>query len=101
MGGVFLSTKGFVFVIIVLIRKSIETDSSSDSSSHHRRGNINQGSLEYINKFDKLDSTSHNQLAFLHYKEKLYFPRIFTHGLFSIYKLNLSTQNSVGNITIL
>ncbi|XP_027343028.1 PH, RCC1 and FYVE domains-containing protein 1-like isoform X2 [Abrus precatorius] len=44
------------------IRKSTETDSSSQSSMS-RRGSVNQGSLEFIGKDDKLDSRSHNQLA--------------------------------------
>ncbi|TKY46697.1 Ultraviolet-B receptor UVR8 [Spatholobus suberectus] len=43
------------------IRKTTETDSSQSSMS--RRGSINQGSLEFIGKDDKLDSRSHNQLA--------------------------------------
>ncbi|KAI9114649.1 hypothetical protein K1719_014347 [Acacia pycnantha] len=41
------------------LRKAIETDSSSVS----RRGSINQGSLEFIDKDDKLDSRSRNQHA--------------------------------------
>ncbi|XP_014490310.1 PH, RCC1 and FYVE domains-containing protein 1 [Vigna radiata var. radiata] len=44
------------------IRKTTETDSSSQSSMS-RRGSVNQGSLEFIGKDDKLDSRSHNQLA--------------------------------------
>ncbi|KAI4305933.1 hypothetical protein L6164_029259 [Bauhinia variegata] len=44
------------------LRKAIETDSSSHSSMS-RRGSINQGSLEFIDKDDKLDSRSRNQLA--------------------------------------
>ncbi|KAK4278882.1 hypothetical protein QN277_016663 [Acacia crassicarpa] len=41
------------------LRKAIETDSSSVS----RRGSINQGSLEFIDKDDKLDSRTRNQLG--------------------------------------
>nr|KYP73300.1 putative E3 ubiquitin-protein ligase HERC2 [Cajanus cajan] len=44
------------------IRKTVETDSSSHSSVS-RRGSVNQGSLELIDKDDKLDSRSRNQLA--------------------------------------
>ncbi|KAI4308171.1 hypothetical protein L6164_031273 [Bauhinia variegata] len=44
------------------LRKAIETDSSSHSSMS-RRGSINQGSLEFIDKDDKLDTRSRNQLA--------------------------------------
>uniref|UniRef100_A0A0R0F000 FYVE-type domain-containing protein n=1 Tax=Glycine max TaxID=3847 RepID=A0A0R0F000_SOYBN len=45
------------------IRKTTETDSSSQSSMS-RRGSLNQGwSLEFNGKDDKLDSRSHNQLA--------------------------------------
>ncbi|KAK7304929.1 hypothetical protein VNO77_42823 [Canavalia gladiata] len=44
------------------IRKSTETDSSCQSSMS-RRGSVNQGSLEFIGKDDKLDSRSYNQLA--------------------------------------
>ena len=44
------------------IRKTAETDASSHSSIS-RRGSINQGSLEFTEKDDKLDSRSHNQLT--------------------------------------
>ncbi|KAL2316863.1 hypothetical protein Fmac_030739 [Flemingia macrophylla] len=44
------------------IRKTVEADSSSHSSVS-RRGSVNQGSLELIDKDDKLDSRSGNQLA--------------------------------------
>ncbi|XP_020231048.1 PH, RCC1 and FYVE domains-containing protein 1 [Cajanus cajan] len=44
------------------IRKTTETDSSSQASMS-RRGSVNQGSLEFIGKDDKLDSRSHNQHA--------------------------------------
>ncbi|KAF7833335.1 PH, RCC1 and FYVE domains-containing protein 1-like isoform X1 [Senna tora] len=44
------------------LRKTIESDSSSHSSVS-RRGSINQGPLEFIDKDDKLDSRSRNQLA--------------------------------------
>ncbi|KAJ1394793.1 Zinc finger, FYVE/PHD-type [Sesbania bispinosa] len=44
------------------IRKTTETDSSSQSSMS-RRGSINQGSLEFNGKDEKLDSKSRNQLA--------------------------------------
>ncbi|RZB99556.1 PH, RCC1 and FYVE domains-containing protein 1 isoform B [Glycine soja] len=44
------------------IRKTTETDSSSQASMS-RRGSVNQGSLEFNGKDDKLDSRSHNQLA--------------------------------------
>ncbi|KAK7300234.1 hypothetical protein RJT34_11074 [Clitoria ternatea] len=44
------------------LRKTVETDSSSHSSVS-RRGSVNQGSLELIDKDDKLDSRSRNQLA--------------------------------------
>ncbi|KAB1227972.1 Ultraviolet-B receptor UVR8 [Morella rubra] len=44
------------------LRKAIEGDGSSQSSVS-RRGNINQGSLEVIEKEEKLDSRSRAQLA--------------------------------------
>ncbi|XP_027330320.1 PH, RCC1 and FYVE domains-containing protein 1-like isoform X5 [Abrus precatorius] len=44
------------------LRKTVETDSSSHSSVS-RRGSVNQGSLELIDKDDKMDSRSRNQLA--------------------------------------
>jgi hypothetical protein len=44
------------------LRKALETDSSSHSSIS-RRGSINQGSLELIDKDEKLDIRSRNQLA--------------------------------------
>ncbi|KHN38378.1 Putative E3 ubiquitin-protein ligase HERC1 [Glycine soja] len=44
------------------LRKTVETDSSSHSSVS-RRGVANQGPLELIDKDDKLDSRSRNQLA--------------------------------------
>ncbi|XP_054797375.1 PH, RCC1 and FYVE domains-containing protein 1 [Prosopis cineraria] len=44
------------------LKKAIETDSSSHSSVS-RRGSINQGSLEFIDKDDKLDSRSRNHPA--------------------------------------
>ncbi|CAJ2634241.1 unnamed protein product [Trifolium pratense] len=44
------------------LRKALETDSSSQSSIT-RRGSINQGSLELIDKDEKLDTRSRNQLA--------------------------------------
>ncbi|OIW04190.1 hypothetical protein TanjilG_00750 [Lupinus angustifolius] len=44
------------------LRKAIESDPSSHSAVS-RRGSINQGSLELIDKDDKLDSKSRNQLA--------------------------------------
>ncbi|XP_050903904.1 PH, RCC1 and FYVE domains-containing protein 1 isoform X2 [Lathyrus oleraceus] len=44
------------------LRKTLESDSSSHSSVS-RRGSINQGSLELIDKDDKLDTRSRNQLA--------------------------------------
>ncbi|KAG2390971.1 PH, RCC1 and FYVE domains-containing protein [Vigna angularis] len=44
------------------LRKTVETDSSSHSSVS-RRGSVNNGSLELIDKDDKLDSRSRNQLA--------------------------------------
>ncbi|KHM99695.1 Protein Brevis radix-like 1 [Glycine soja] len=44
------------------IRKTTETDSSSQASMS-RRGSVNQGSLQFNGKDDKLDSRSHNQLA--------------------------------------
>ena len=44
------------------IRKTAETDASSQSSIS-RRGSINQGSLESIGKDDKLDSRSQNQFS--------------------------------------
>ncbi|KAK2431451.1 hypothetical protein P8452_44631 [Trifolium repens] len=44
------------------LRKALETDSSSHSSIS-RRGSINQGSLELIDKDEKLDTRSRNQLA--------------------------------------
>ncbi|CAK8565352.1 unnamed protein product [Lathyrus sativus] len=44
------------------IKKTTETDSSSQSSIS-RRGSINQGSLESIGKDDKLDSRSQNQFS--------------------------------------
>ena len=33
-----------------------------------------------------------------HYKKKLFFPRIITHGFFLVCKLILSTENSMGNV---
>ncbi|PON75768.1 Zinc finger, FYVE-type, endofin [Parasponia andersonii] len=44
------------------LRKAIETDTSSQSSVS-RRGSINQGSNEFIDKDEKLDSRSRAQLA--------------------------------------
>ncbi|XP_040991757.1 PH, RCC1 and FYVE domains-containing protein 1-like isoform X1 [Juglans microcarpa x Juglans regia] len=44
------------------LRKAIESDGSSHSSVS-RRGSINQGSLEFFEKDDKLDSRSRVQLA--------------------------------------
>ncbi|KAH1092928.1 hypothetical protein GLYMA_14G034200v4 [Glycine max] len=44
------------------LRKTVETDASSHSSVS-RRGSVNQGPLELIDKDDKLDSRSRNQLA--------------------------------------
>jgi alpha-tubulin suppressor-like RCC1 family protein len=44
------------------LRKAIESDGSSHSSVS-RRGSINQGSLEFIEKDEKLDSRSRAQLA--------------------------------------
>ncbi|XP_062171208.1 PH, RCC1 and FYVE domains-containing protein 1 [Alnus glutinosa] len=44
------------------LRKAIESDGSSHSSVS-RRGSINQGSLEFVEKDEKLDSRSRAQLA--------------------------------------
>ncbi|XP_057428907.1 PH, RCC1 and FYVE domains-containing protein 1-like [Lotus japonicus] len=44
------------------IKKATVTDSSSQSSMS-RRGSINQGSLEFVGKDDKLDSKSNNQIG--------------------------------------
>uniref|UniRef100_A0A6N2L4W5 FYVE-type domain-containing protein n=1 Tax=Salix viminalis TaxID=40686 RepID=A0A6N2L4W5_SALVM len=44
------------------LRKAIETDSSSQSSVS-RRGSVNQGPSEFIDKDEKLDSRSRAQLA--------------------------------------
>ncbi|CAI8586726.1 unnamed protein product [Vicia faba] len=44
------------------LRKTLESDSSSHSSIS-RRGSINQGSIELLDKDDKLDTRSRNQLA--------------------------------------
>ncbi|KAF4371973.1 hypothetical protein CsatB_028667 [Cannabis sativa] len=44
------------------LRKNIETDASSQSSVS-RRGSINQGSNEFIDKDERLDSRSRTQLA--------------------------------------
>ncbi|XP_004491255.1 PH, RCC1 and FYVE domains-containing protein 1-like [Cicer arietinum] len=44
------------------LRKTLENDSSSHSSIS-RRGSINHGSLELIDKDDKLDTRSRNQVA--------------------------------------
>ncbi|KAG6679170.1 hypothetical protein I3842_14G116700 [Carya illinoinensis] len=52
------------------LRKAIESDGSSHSSVS-RRGSINQGSLEFIEKDEKLDSRSRGQLARLSSMESL------------------------------
>ncbi|XP_039048525.1 PH, RCC1 and FYVE domains-containing protein 1-like isoform X2 [Hibiscus syriacus] len=44
------------------LKKDIETDASSQSSIS-RRGSINRGTGEFVDKDDKLDSRSHAQLA--------------------------------------
>ncbi|XWS73668.1 hypothetical protein CRYUN_Cryun02cG0148300 [Craigia yunnanensis] len=44
------------------LRKAIETEASSQSSVS-RRGSINHGTSEFVDKDDKLDSRSHAQLA--------------------------------------
>ncbi|KAL4308856.1 hypothetical protein GQ457_01G038820 [Hibiscus cannabinus] len=44
------------------LKKAIETDASSQSSIS-RRGSINHGTGEFVDKDDKLDSRSHSQLA--------------------------------------
>ncbi|KAK8504839.1 hypothetical protein V6N13_056168 [Hibiscus sabdariffa] len=44
------------------LKKAIETDASSQSSIS-RRGSINHGTNEFVDKDDKLDSRSHAQLA--------------------------------------
>ncbi|XVE59884.1 hypothetical protein DITRI_Ditri05aG0083100 [Diplodiscus trichospermus] len=52
------------------LRKAIETEAPSQSSVS-RRGSINHGTSEFVDKDDKLDSRSHAQLARFSSKESL------------------------------